>query len=417
MIRSLHRRFLWNAYLWACVFLLIVMLIAVVALARYMDTILSTALNDTLRLSVSDPATPAVSARMRIPTYLAVIRQAAPDPEATSLKEGDTVELLRGDLADWTEEEIRKDTNEILESTRRIGFLRHETMCFTVDRTGGEIRIALVEYAGYRSLLYRVILVCILLYSTVSGVLFLLMKTAELRLLRPAERAWANQERFVEDASHEMKTPLSTILSNAELGAGETAEETDRRFSVILSEAHRMKLLITRMLESARIENNAAKRRNFTVFSLSDAVTECALRYEEPLYEHGIKLAYDVDDDLYVQTDEAVLKQVLHILLENAGKYTPRGETVTVSAKNRYPMAQITVRNDGVGIDPNECDAVFERFYRAGEVRTHTEGSYGLGLSIAKNLTEAIGGRIRCRSDGSTYTAFVVSVRLTTKRA
>ena len=114
MIRSLHRRFLWNAYLWACVFLLIVMLIAVGALARYMDTILSTALNDTLRLGVSDPATPAVSARMRIPTYLAVIRQAAPNPEATSLKEGDTVELLRGDLADWTEEEIRKDADEDL---------------------------------------------------------------------------------------------------------------------------------------------------------------------------------------------------------------------------------------------------------------------------------------------------------------
>jgi signal transduction histidine kinase len=254
------------------------------------------------------------------------------------------------------------------------------------------------------------------LYNVICGALFLLMKLAEKRLLRPAERAWANQERFVEDASHEMKTPIAVILSNAELGVSEQPEETERRLSVILNEAQRMKLLITRMLESARIENEAHKRRSIADFSLSDAVTECALLFEEPLYEQGIALSYDVEENLWVRSDETSLKQVLRILLENAGKYTPRGQRVQMRVRRRFSRAEIAVRNEGVGIDPNECEAIFERFYRAGEVRAHTEGSYGLGLSIAKTMIEMIGGSIRCESDGQTYTSFVVTVRSVRKQ-
>ena len=416
MIRSLHRRFLWYAYLWACVFVLIVMLVTLGSLVHYIGGIIADTLTNTLRLAESDPDS-TVTSRSRLPSYFVELQQASVDLHATKLADGDALVFLRGERNDWSEEEIRDTAEEMLESTRKIGILRHDSLCYTVDRSGPVIRIAAVEYDGYRAFLLRIVQWGMLLYTVLCGALFLLLKLAEIRLLRPAERAWELQERFVGDASHEMKTPLAIILSNAELGVSEQPQETEHRFSVIVSEAQRMKLLITQMLETARLESAAAKRRGWTVFSLSDAVTESALLFEEPLYEKRISLTYDVDDGLNVLGDEAVLKQIMNILLENVKKYTPNGNKVTVSAKRIFSHVIVTVRNEGIGLDRVEQESIFERFYRADTARTHTEGSYGLGLSIAKSLVTSMNGHIRCSSDGSTYTAFIVDFRLHRKNA
>jgi signal transduction histidine kinase len=411
MIRKLHRRFLWNAYLWACVFLLILVLICLLSLEIYMRRSVRFTLHDLQQLSETQTGT----VRSRQPAYLAEIRQATPDPEATELRPGDSIVFLYGERSGWSEQEIEFYTGEMLKGPRQVNVLRDVTLCYTVDRTSIPIRIAAVDFAGYRSLFWRIAMSAVLIHLVICGALFLVLKTLEIRQLRPAERAWANQERFVEDASHEIKTPLSVILSNAELGAGEQPEETEKRFSMILNEAQRMKLLITRMLESARIENSAAKRRKADVFALSDAVTECALLCEEPLYERGIVLHTWIEDDLYVRADEALFKQVMLSLLENAGKYTPVGRDVYVRVKKSWSHAVVSVRNEGVGLGVEERELIFERFYRADKARTHSEGSYGLGLSIVKNRIESMGGTIRCTSDGSTYTAFILTIRLARK--
>ncbi len=414
MIRALHRRFLWNAFAIACIFLLVVIVVALGMLVNYVDERLSGALHSTLELAQTEP--PMDGTRTRRPSYLIEIAQKEPDSDANALKEGDEAVFLRGNRSDFSEEEIASAVDEMLDAPVRIRTIREIRLCYLVDRSGGTIRIAAIDYEGYSTILNHIFLGGALLYVAIVVALFLYLKLAEIRLLRPAERAWANQERFVEDASHEMKTPLAVILSNAELGRSEQTEETDLRFSMILSEAQRMKLLITRMLETARIENNAAKHLNDTVFSLSDAVTECALMFEEPLYETGVALSYKVEDGMYVLADEMLLKQALRALLENAGKYTPKGNTVQVTAKRRYRSAVITVKNTGIGLDKREREAIFERFYRADKARTLEEGSYGLGLSITKNLVESMNGRIRCESDGETCTAFVLTLPLTQKK-
>ena len=220
MIRSLHRRFLWYAYLWACVFVLIVMLVTLGSLAHYIDGIIADTLMNTLRLAESDPDS-TVTSRSRLPSYLVEVQQASVDLYATKLADGDALVFLRGERNDWSEEEIRDTAEEMLESTRKIGILRHDSLCYAVDRSGPVIRIAAVEYDGYRAFLLRIVQWGMLLYTVICGALFLLLKLAEIRLLRPAERAWELQERFVGDASHEMKTPLAIILSNAELGVSE----------------------------------------------------------------------------------------------------------------------------------------------------------------------------------------------------
>ena len=113
--------------------------------------------------------------------------------------------------------------------------------------------------------------------------------------------------------------------------------------------------------------------------------------------------------------DEALFKEVMLSLLENASKYTPGGHDVYVRVKKRGPRAVVSVRNEGVGLDADERELIFERFYRTDKARTRSEGSYGLGLSIVKNRIESMGGSIRCTSDGSTYTTFLVTLRLSRK--
>lgn len=434
MIQRLHSRFIWNSFLLVCIILFVIFLMAGAALVRYVDHSIRKTLAETLQtdsLSETDEEKPDLAGWLgldsrveprvggsRFPSYLFEIRQAVPDPNAEKLGENDEIQCLRGDrfyleeIGSW-----RALIGEMLKSSKRIDRISGENLCYSVDRSGEAIRIAVVDYSGYLLFLNRLLVAGSLVIVSLAGVFLILIWIVAMQILQPAERAWERQERFVGDASHEIKTPLAIILSTAELSASEDFKENERRFNVIRDEARRINLLISRMLESARIRNKAAQHRNDTLFSLSDAVTECALRYEALLYEEGIELITDVEDGICVQTDENVLKQIVCTLLDNAGKYTPRGCTATVSLHKRYREAEITVRNEGIGIKESERTCIFDRFYRVDEGRAHKEGSYGLGLAIAKNLIETMGGHIRCDSDGETFTAFVVTLRLARRKA
>ena len=431
MIRRLHSRFVWNSFLLVCGILFVIFLLAGIALVRYVDHSIKSTLTETLhpeeeetKEAASQKSGPAqwLGLRSRVeptvggarfPSYLFEIRQETPDLQATSLREADRITVLRGDRSNLDEmDSWRHLIDRMLGGSKQIDTVPDENLCYTVDRCGTEtIRIAVVDYSGYLLFLNRLLVACGVVVVSLAGVFLILIWIVAMQMLQPAERAWEKQEQFVGDASHEIKTPLAVILSTAELSASEDPAENERRFGVIRDESRRINLLISRMLESARIRSKAAQHRNDTVFSLSDAATECALRYEALLYEEGIELVTDVAEDLYICTDENAFKQVLCALLDNAGKYTPRGSTATVSVRKRYRDAEIAVRNEGVGIKAAEREVIFERFYRVDEGRAHREGSYGLGLAIARNLIETMGGRIRCDSDGETYTAFVITMR------
>lgn len=429
MIRKLHSRFIWNSFLLVCVILTVVFLLAGVALVRYVDHSVRNMLDAMLetgdvpqstesagfdlakQLGLLRDAQPTVGGS-NLPAYLFEIRQETPDPAARQLSEADQIVCLRGDGSYEEDADLwRKLIDGMLYGEKEIDRITEENLCYEMDRSGSCIRIAVVDYSGFLLLLNRILLAGGFIIVSLAGFFLILIWIVALQILQPAERAWERQERFVGDASHEIRTPLAIILSTAELSASEDIKENERRFDVIRDEARRINLLISRMLESARIHNKAAQHQGDTVFSLSDAATECALRYEALFYEEGIALATEIKDDLYVKADENALKQVLFALLDNAGKYTPKGNTVTVTVRKKYREAEITVKNRGIGVAASERTVIFDRFYRADEGRAHLEGSYGLGLAIAKNLIETMGGRIRCDSDGETYTAFTITMR------
>ncbi len=432
MIRRQHRRFIRNSFLAVCGILVVIFLITAVMMVRFVDGSIENELvslihftsggviesneettheNLASRLGLDGPRDATVGGT-RFPTYLFQILQTKSDPNATELAPDDRILQIRGERSYLDDRESwRMLFNEMLKSTKRIDRIESEQLCYMVDRSGSSIAIAIVDYSGYNRFLNHLLLAGIGLLLGFAGTFYLLLRFSANIILGPAERAWESQERFIGDASHEIRTPLAIILSTSELGTAEEKGENDRRFGVIRDEARRINLLITRMLESARIKSLAAQQRSNKVFSLSDAVTECALRYESLLFEQGVNLESSIAEDLFVFAEENAFKQAVCALLDNAGKYTPSGRTARISAYKKRRTAVVAVSSEGVGIAEADREIIFNRFYRADEGRAHVEGSYGLGLAIAKRLIETMGGTIRCESDGETYTDFIVTMR------
>ena len=217
-------------------------------------------------------------------------------------------------------------------------------------------------------------------------------------VIRPVEKAWVQQRQFVADASHELKTPLSVIMSNAELmQSAETGEEDRITYSRnILGVTYQMRSLVENMLEMARVDNGTVKMPMNTVdFSelVNDAVLSFRLLYEEK----GMGLECGVPEGIGLQGSEHHLYQVMDVLLDNALKYSTPGGTVRVELSGAGRICQLSVSGPGEPISKEDLKNTFKRFYRADKARA-MNGSYGLGLAIAESIVEAHKGKIWAES-------------------
>lgn len=227
----------------------------------------------------------------------------------------------------------------------------------------------------------------------------------------PVEKAWQEQRRFLSDASHELKTPLTVILSSADLLAEQTADSDGAAPYVdnIRAESRRMRALVEGMLTLSRTESGQAAQHR-TAVNLSDLAMDAALRFEPVAYEAGRALVYDIQESLTLTADGERLRQLLGILLDNAIKYAPRGSEVQLRLYRGEKAAVLEVENGGEPIPPEHLPHLFERFYRADSSRSDHD-SFGLGLSIAQAIAREHGGEIRCRSDAR-GTVFTVALPL-----
>ncbi len=228
--------------------------------------------------------------------------------------------------------------------------------------------------------------------------------------VRPVEKAWQAQNRFVADASHELKTPLTVIMTNAELlqEPAYTAEEKARFSGNILTMVRQMRDLVNSLLELARVDNGAVKTV-FAPLDLSAALQDVLLPFEPLYFERGLELEAEAEPDLWVKGSSQHLRQTVEVLLDNAMKYSLPGK-VSVTLTRSGSHCLLSVSNPGDPIAPEEQKRLFDRFYRADAARSR-DGSYGLGLSIAKRVVEEHKGKIWAQSSGG-QNRFTVSLPL-----
>ena len=209
------------------------------------------------------------------------------------------------------------------------------------------------------------------------------------------------------DASHELKTPLSVIMANAELLANEDTIPDDRRkFSRnILSMTYQMRTLVENLLEMARVDNGTLKMQ-FAALDFSELVRDAVLSFQLLYEEKGQTLQNAIPDGITLQGSERHLYQVLDVLLDNALKYSVAEGHTNVELKRIGHSCLLTVSNTGEPISKEDLKNIFKRFYRADKARS-LNGSYGLGLSIAEAIVEAHKGKIWAASEPGYNTFFV----------
>ncbi len=251
-------------------------------------------------------------------------------------------------------------------------------------------------------------------YLRIALAAFLLLLGVSVILARwatgPVERAWGQQRQFLSDASHELKTPLTVILSNAELLSALPLEERPARWTDnILSESQQMKRLVEEMLTLARADN-LAQSAVLAEVSLSDVAEDCALAFEPVAFEAGKPLEYHVAEGVTVLGDGDKLRRLVSILLDNAVKYGAEGGTITLALERTERQARLTVSNPGEPIPAEQLGRLFERFYRADASRGEKSG-FGLGLSIAAVIAQEHKGVLKAES-GREGTRFLFTLPL-----
>ena len=224
--------------------------------------------------------------------------------------------------------------------------------------------------------------------------------------ISPAVNALKRQKQFISDAGHELKTPLSTITVNAAVLASELGP--NKYMDCIQYETQRMDVLVRQLLDVACLDDAEPVERR-EVFSLSEVVYQATLPFESLAFEQDIRYTTDIQENCSFCGDPERIRQVAGILLDNAFKYCRSGGEVSLQLRQEGRHLVLEVYNTGPGIAPEDLPHIFERFYRCDKARTGN-GSYGLGLAIARAAVEAAGGKISVESEYGHWSRFRVTL-------
>lgn len=232
---------------------------------------------------------------------------------------------------------------------------------------------------------------------------------AVLRDVAEEERLTLVRRQFVVSASHEMKTPVTSIQALAE--AGEQALDTSdleaagRFMSKLVDESTRLSRLVQDLLDLSRLEDPTHIARD--PVDLGGAVTKVVDEYRAAAEAKSVKLKSSLGDDLIVRGDHSQLRLLVKNLVDNALRYTPADGSILIEASRHDAEVVLRVTDTGAGIPLSAQSRVFERFFRVDEARDRARGGTGLGLSIVKHVVDLHGGRIALDSElgeGSTFT-------------
>jgi signal transduction histidine kinase len=228
---------------------------------------------------------------------------------------------------------------------------------------------------------------------------------------RQLEIANRHKSEFLANMSHELRTPLNAIIGFSEVLLeklfGDVNEKQEDYLKDIHSSGRHLLSLINDILDLSKVEAGRMEL-DLSTFELGAAISNAMTLIRERAQRHGIRLAVDLDPALReIVADERKLKQILLNLLTNAVKFTPDGGSVTVRARVDAGNVVISVQDTGIGIAPEDQDAVFEEFRQVGRHYTNKQEGTGLGLALTRRFVELHGGRITVESapgQGSTFT-------------
>ena len=322
-------------------------------------------------------------------------------------------------LTEEQEEYIGGLINTVRSMLDNEGVLEKYRLRYYYENTVFGKRIVLLD-KQYEDESLRQLIFTSLIIGFAALAAFLIISIVVARIaVKPVERSLEQQKRLVADVSHELKTPITVISTNADIilsHPDESVEDQRKWLGYIKDETVRMSELVGNMLYLAKTDENDSK----TVLAetdLSNAAFEASLPFESVCFENGKTLNIDIAHGIFAKCDEKSVKQLIVILLDNANKYSNEKGSIRLRVFADADKAYISVYNTGEPI-PKECiPHLFERFYRVDKSRSREQGGSGLGLSIAKHIIEMNEGVISVNSDEEHGTEFVCSFKLLKKKS
>ncbi|MBR4905695.1 MAG: HAMP domain-containing histidine kinase [Clostridia bacterium] len=249
-----------------------------------------------------------------------------------------------------------------------------------------------VELSTFRSFLWTSIGIALAGFVMV----FVLLALLSSRIVRPIAQSYEKQKRFITDAGHELKTPITIIRADADVIAEDLPDS--EWLSDIRTQTDRLGTLTNELIYLSRMEEEGAKPQMMD-FPLSDVVQDAAQPFSAIARTQNKALFVDVQPTLTLHGDENAIRKLVSILLDNAMKYSPEGGSIALSLKKSGRQIRLAVSNTAQNVEKGSADRLFDRFYRADASRNSETGGFGLGLAIAKAVVEAHKGKIHAWSD------------------
>lgn len=275
-------------------------------------------------------------------------------------------------------------------------------LCYASD---GAAVVIFVDASASRSFLVRTMSVCAAVLALAAAFILGLIALLSGRAMKPIAESYEKQKQFITDASHELKTPLTLILTNIDIAEAELGE--NEWLSDIRSEGQRMSELVKRLVELSRMDEEG-HGIDMEPVALGRMVSEAVSEFEAPILRSGRRLVSDIDESVVCRGDEALLREVIGILLDNALKYCDCEGEISVTLRYRKG-ATLTVENSYSDAGSLELSRLFDRFYRADKARG--TGGYGVGLSIALSIIHKHRGEISAYAAGEGRVGFCVNLR------
>lgn len=307
---------------------------------------------------------------------------------------GNITEIRQDGAGNYSEEELESIVSELTAESDSDGWYQYYKFRMVSQTDSKNQSVTVIGLINASSSLYSVftmllISLCIGLISFLSILLIIVL--ASKHAVKPIAESYAKQKQFVTDAGHELKTPLTVISANNELarmiyGDSEWFDSIDRQ-------VNKLNHLVRSLITLAKMDEE--QKPVFTPFHFSDAVFDTAKSFESLLHSQGKLLTLDIAENITYNGDESKLRQMVSILMDNAVKYCDEKGKVAVKLTGDRQI-RLQVINDYADTENFEADKVFERFFRADKARI-SDGSYGLGLSIAKSIVELHKGTIRAK--------------------
>lgn len=289
-------------------------------------------------------------------------------------------------------EQAKEYAVDVLERGKDSGF--YEEYRYIIREDGPGRYILFLNVASELQFMRNLLIISLLVAFISLFISFILIVFLSKLAIKPYADNIERQKRFITDAGHEIKTPLTSIATSADLLAMEYGE--NEWVENIRKQSSRMSKLVKNMITLSRLDEEAPFPER-TEISFSDLLWEGI----EPfigLAKVGEKeFIYEIEEDLKLLGDAAALRQMISILLDNAIKYSTAGSEIRLKAYKKHRSIVLEISNACASMKAEDLELLFERFYRPDRSRTSATGGNGIGLSIAKSVAEAHGGSIKAK--------------------